>query len=530
MGVQRSNGQKISRRGVLGGAVTLVAAASVAPVLAQHSTPDGFTFEQLSDRMADLARRPVVASTAAHSEAPLSLDYDDYRKIQPRGDRALSLGDGLGYHLQPFPRGWLFEEPVDLFMVTPDGLAPIAISAADFDYRDPSVVGTDGAAGFRLSYPMNTPAQLSEFVSFLGASYFRGIGRDNVYGASARGVAVNSWTEQPEEFPRFTAFYIERGDAEGPLTIYASLEGASLTGAFRFILAPATEAQETAIEVTARYFFRADVAQLGVAPLTSMFLYGSANRGQFDDYRPRVHDSDGLWLLSADGQQSWRALHNPPQLANSYLAQPTPAAFGLMQRARGFDAYQDAEALYHLRPSVVVQPLGDWGNGFVRLIEIPARSEADDNIVAFWMTDTPFAAGEAAEFTYRLRWGDLPADGSTVAFVHETSAGQGGFSGVESRANLRKFVVDFKGDGLRSERLPSGSLDPLVVISGGRIASTTLSRLPAPDMMRLVIEAEIAGSDPVELRAYVVGGGRQLTETWLYQWRATPDLQASEVS
>lgn len=516
-----SSGVGISRRQVLSGAGTLALVTTIGPgVVAEEPASTRFSFQQLSARMADRAGTPFVATTAAQGDTPASLDYDAYRTIQPRGDRALSLGDGLGYHLQPFPRGWLFAEPVDLFIITPDALTPIAVTTADFVYRDPSLAGVDGAAGFRLSYPMNAPDRLSEFVSFLGASYFRGIGRDNVYGASARGIAVNSWSEEAEEFPRFTTFYIEPGDADGPLTIYAELDGPSVTGAFHFIFSPATDSQETAIDVTARFFFRAGVRQLGVAPLTSMFLFGAANRGQFDDYRSRVHDSDGLWMKSVDGQVSWRALNNPPKLANSYLAQPTPAAFGLMQRARGFDAYQDAEALYHRRPSVLVEPIGDWGNGFVRLIEIPAKTEADDNIVAYWMTDTPYEAGDSAEFRYRLRCGDLPADGSQTAFVYDTSAGQGGFSGVENSTDLRKFVVDFKGEGLRTENLPPGSLDPLTIMSAGRVASATLSRLPAPDMMRLVIEAEIATTEPVELRAYIVGGGRQLTETWLYQWQA----------
>jgi glucans biosynthesis protein len=306
--------------------------------------------------------------------------------------------------------------------------------------------------------------------------------------------------------------------------MYAALEGPSLTGAFRFAFEPGnTERQETVVDVTARYFFRKDVTEMGVAPLTSMFLFDQANRSQFDDYRPAVHDSDGLIMDNGTGEIAWRALNNPVSLGNSYFGHTNPKAFGLMQRERTFEAYQDPGARYDLRPSILVEPKGDWGEGAIRLIEAPAKLEADDNIVAFWVPKTPFRAGDSAEFSYRLRWGDLPPDPKgKLGYVVETRAGQGGVSGVANKQTLRKFVIDFTGGPLDDPDLDPEGIDAVAAIAGtgGKVTYSAVSKVPETGVMRLAIDAEIEGKDPVELRAYLVGRGRQLTETWLYQWRA----------
>ena len=323
-----------------------------------------------------------------------NLSYDAYRLIQARDDKAVALSQGFGYVIEPFHLGWLFQQPVEMFDASGGTAKPIPFSAADFNYHDPAIeqqmaaITLPGVAGFRIDGPMNAPGQLAELVSFLGASYFRALGKNNYYGGSARGAVVNSWLAVPEEFPRFSSFYVERADYGQPLTIYAALEGQSLTGAFRFVLDPASDArQQTVFDVTARYFFRNDVAEMGVAPLTSMYLYSAANRSAFDDYRPEVHDSDGLYMDGGTGELAWRALNNPPALGNSYFSHTNPKAFGLMQRQRDFAEYQDPGARYDLRPSMLVEPKGDWGEGSVRLIEVPAKLEAEDNIVAFWVPE-----------------------------------------------------------------------------------------------------------------------------------------------
>jgi glucans biosynthesis protein len=261
--------------------------------------------------------------------------------------------------------------------------------------------------------------------------------------------------------------------------------------------------------VTARLFFRADVKELGIAPLTSMFLYADNNRSAFDDYRPQVHDSDGLMLEDGTGQTYWRALNNPPEPANSYFQQDALAAFGLYQRNRDFDDYQDAGAHYELRPSLRVEPIGAWGPGAVRLIEIPSKLEAEDNIGAFFVPSEPVKAGDKREFSYRLRWGDLnPDPAGGLAYVEDTRGGRGGVSGVANADTLRKFVIDFKGGPLTTldEKTPP---DIVADIVGGTLKVSTVSRITDDGIWRLVLDVEVTGKEPVELKAFLPGrGGR----------------------
>lgn len=495
----------------------------VSPALAQ---PEPFDFDRLSAQMSNAAARPYATSARVLPDALAELDYDGYRKVQFITNRARTFGEAP-YQVHAFAPGWLFQETVELFEVA-DGLAkPLAFSGDDFDFHDEAVKaklsGTEfpGIAGFRINTHLNKPDAYDELVSFLGASYFRALGRGNSYGLSARGLALDSWVDGPEEFPRFTRFYIERPTSVGgPIAVFATLDGPSVTGAYRFVISPAnSERQTTEMDVTARLFFRKDVKELGIAPLTSMFLFGEVNRGGFDDYRPQVHDSNGLSIEREDGEVYWRPLTNTPSLGNSYFWENNPKAFGLYQRGRDFETYQDAGAHYERRPSARIEPTGEWGQGMLRLIEIPSRLEVDDNIVAFWVPAEPVKAGESREFQYRLIWGDLSPDPQAgLAHVVETRGGKGGVSGVESEDSLRKFVVDFKGAALANPD-PNRPFDVVAQATGGQVISSALSYVSANDTWRLVLDVMIESDNPVELKAYLVGAGMRVTETWLYQWR-----------
>ena len=494
--------------------------------LAQEQSAFAFDFDGFSARMQALSTSPFEPVSAVIPEPLHDLGYDGYRRIQYRDDASKWAQDNLGYRLQAFHLGWLYTDPVKVFEIESGMARPVDFRAEDFQYHDSKVEAGalanpfPGVAGLRVNYPLNRPTSHDELVSFLGASYFRSLGRDNIYGLSARGLVINSWVNLPEEFPRFTEFYVEKPQAGGPLTIYAALDSQSVTGAYRFVITPASDAEQaTTMDVTARLYFRSDVQELGVAPLTSMFLYAEANRGGFDDYRPQVHDSNGLLVERESGEVMWRALNNDTTLGNSYLWENNPRAFGLYQRGRDFETYQDAGAHYERRPSARVEPMGDWGQGMVRLIEIPARLEADDNIVAFWIPAEPALAGQSREFAYRLLWGNLDPDAdAATAYVAETRAGVGGVSGVENAASLRKFVVDFKGGDIQS--FPDGTpVDVLATVSGGVVRSSVLSRIEANGAWRLVLDVEVDPGSALELKAYLVGLGKKLTETWLYQWR-----------
>lgn len=382
-----------------------------APSAAPQQTP--FSFDALAAEMQQAAKSDPVAPATSSAEFLSKLNYDSYRLIRfdPAKSRFADIED-TRFELQAFHLGWLFKEPVQLFTVEADQSRPMEFNTDDFIYeRDareivPEHVALPGVAGFRLHSPINRPDIMDELIAFQGASYFRALGRRSAYGLSARGLAVNTGLSVAEEFPRFTRFWIETPQpGSDTITVFAAMNSQSLTGAYRFVITPG---EATVMDVTARLFIRADIQQLGVAPLTSMFLYGPRNRSDFDDYRPKVHDSDGLAIEQADGDRIWRPLQNPGALASSYFSETAPKSFGLYQRDRDFDHYQDASAHYERRPSVRVTPLGDWGKGMVRLVEIPSKLEVNDNIVAFWVPEAPAKAGDALEFAYRLEWGDLP--------------------------------------------------------------------------------------------------------------------------
>tara|TARA_R110002020_G_scaffold50791_10_gene143713 strand:+ start:3221 stop:4765 length:1545 start_codon:yes stop_codon:yes gene_type:complete len=500
--------------------------AMTQPLMAQDQASFAFDFDSFSERLKALASRPFEPVSVVIPEPLHDLDYDAYRRIQYRSEASKWASDDLGYRLQAFHLGWLFNEPVKVFEIEAGQASPVDFNPRDFQYHDNTVEKGalanpfPGVAGLRINYPLNRPEAFDELVTFLGASYFRALGRDNIYGLSARGLVLNSWVSVPEEFPRFTEFYVEKPQPGGPLTIFAALDSQSVTGAYRFVITPGNETvQETTMDVTARLNFRSDIQELGIAPLTSMFLYAEANRSGFDDYRPQVHDSNGLLVERESGEVMWRALNNSETLGNSYLWENNPRAFGLYQRGRDFETYQDAGAHYERRPSLRVEPIGNWGQGMVRLIEMPAKIEADDNIGAFWVPAEPALAGQSREFAYRLVWGDLnPDDNAETAYVFETRAGAGGVSGVENAHDLRKFVIDFKGGDLADydEDTP---IDVLTTVSGGVVRDTVLFRVEANRAWRLVLDVEVNGGEALELKAYLVGLGKTLTETWLYQWR-----------
>ncbi|PTX45869.1 glucan biosynthesis protein [Allosediminivita pacifica] len=502
-----------------------------APVLAQEAAADDgaaeqegtpFSFDWLTERMREAAtKEPAAPETIGGFLS--GLDYDDFRKISYAPDHARwSTLDGVHFQLHAFHTGWLYKEPVGIHQVVDGQALPFHFTREDFNYRDlaeelPEGFQLPGIAGFKLTTQLNSAALYDELVAFLGASYFRALGRDNTYGLSARGLAVNTGSGDGEEFPRFSEFWLEQPQpGSDTVVLYAALESDSVTGAYRFVITPG---EVTVIDVTARLFLRADVEQLGIAPLTSMFLYGDINTHKFDDFRPAVHDSEAMVVNTRAGKTFYRPLSNPPRLASSYFGVESPVSFGLVQRNRDFEEYLDAEAHYELRPTLMVEPLGEWGAGNVRLMEIPSKLEGNDNIVAFWIPEGGTTAGDEMEFAYRLHWGmTAPGDGSSdLARVLRTRAGKGGVAGVENTPDRRKFVIDFEGGILRE--LPDGEqVSPSVSATNGDIEETVLSRIEGTDIWRLVVEVKAPAGSVVEMSANLSGYGRELSETWVYQW------------
>jgi glucans biosynthesis protein len=497
---------------------------TAAPTVAPSPTATiPFSFDLLIDRMRDAASRPYVEPTMELPDIIAKLSYDEYKQIAFRPDRALWADTRSLFRLEAFQMGWLFKTPVRLFEVDGGRANPIVFSGEDFEYRPPldpadfRDLKMAGVAGFRLHFPLNRPDVFDEVVVFQGASYFRALGRGSVYGLSSRGIAINTATDKPEEFPLFTEFYIERPAPNATdLTLYATLEGPSVTGAFQFRIAPG---EETATDVTARFFFRSDIQQIGIAPMNSMFLFGESNHYVFDDYRLQVHDSDGLEIVErGGGRRVWRALNNPVSLANSFFAEDSPQSFALLQRQRAYSDYEDAEAHYERRPSLRVEPNGEWGKGNIQLVEIPSDLEQNDNVVAYWTPAQPAAAGGSLDVTYRLTWGDLKRTDNLLGMAIATRTGVGGPSGIKNEAGLRKFVVDFAGGGL-GDLPPETKIDAKTNVVGGEIVGSTVFKVDVDGAWRLAFDVRPASDAPLELSATLTYGERVLTETWQYQWR-----------
>jgi glucans biosynthesis protein len=485
-----------------------------------------FSFDLLTATMKQKAEKEYQPVEEALPESVTELSYDQHRAIRFRPDAAFFAGEAP-FELQAFHPGWLFKQPVHLHVIENGAATRMHITSQMFEYRQPLLdpqkfqgMEFPGVAGFRLHYPLNNPDIMDELVSFLGASYFRGLGRGSIYGISARGLAVNTATPVGEEFPMFTDFWIEKPERRSKsIMVYAALDSASVTGAYSFQITPG---QNTTMEVIARLFIRNDIQRLGIAPMTSMFLFSQNNHHAFDDYRGEVHDSEGLKIVRGNGEELWRHLNNPKELATSFFGETGVKAFGLFQRDRDFDHYQDAEAHYERRPSLLVEPLGDWGKGYLNLVEIPTELEVNDNIVAFWMPEGEVKAGQQFEYRYRLTWGAIEEPTNQLARVTALRAGIGGTSGVENAEGLRKFVVDFEGDVLGNLAADS-NVEASISVTRAEIVHSAVSRVEANGAWRLVIDLMPEGDAPVEMTGYLSLNGQRLSETWAYQWRRTDE-------
>ena len=485
------------------------------PSLAQTQAT---TFEDVVQIARRLSTKTYIDPSSALPDAWKDLDYDDYRKITFRNKRALWKGDSL-FELEFFHPGFYYDQPVRINVIDQDETSAVPYSADLFDFGDldTSEMPTDGLgfAGFRINYPLNS-IQNHEFAVFLGASYFRVVGREQRYGLSLRGLAVNTATGGGEEFPVFREFWIQRPSPTATtLTLYALLDGPSITGAYRFVLRPSTISQ---VDVKAVLFPRRDIAKLGIAPLTSMFFYGEDHTYRVDDFRPEVHDSDGLMMQSSGGEWLWRPLVNRRNLSISSFFDTNPRGFGLSQRDRDFNNYQDFEALYHQRASVWVQPLSDWGAGRVELVEIPTDQEINDNIVAYWVPQQPVTGGQRLEFSYvanaYLDHADWPPGGRSEA----TRTGSARHAAQQQPADSRLFVIDFAQGDLPalSETQP---VTAVVSASSGSISEPIVQKNEHTGGWRVFFYFHPEGSDAADLRCFLKLRDAVLTETWNYLWK-----------
>jgi glucans biosynthesis protein len=489
--------------------------ALVADGLAQEQSTRQFSHESVVQLASQLAAKPHEPPSSELPQIVEGLDYDEYRQIRFRRDRTLWRGEGLNFELQVLPAGWLYKAPVEINVVDGGVAHPLLPDNAYFELgplaSKLSPEARLGFSGFRINGPLNRPDVFDEIIVFQGASYFRALSRGQTYGLSARGLALNVGKQGGEEFPFFRSFWIEKPTQNVfQVVIHALLDSPSVAGAYRFRLNPGTS---TTLEVQATLFPRKELTDVGIAPLTSMFLFSGINRSRINDFRAAVHDSEGLAIINGWSERIWRPLNNPRRLQISDFVDRGPHGFGLIQRSRDLAHYQDLEAHYERRPSAWVEPLAAWGEGAVRLVEIPTDEEIHDNIVAFWKPANSLPAGKSHTFSYKLSWPNQGPRSWPGAFVSSTRSGL--INGPQRKSGIIQFAIDLKGLDLGPEAtLPAAKVDA----SSGAVSSPVVQSNPDIDGIRVSFGFDPKGATSSEMRLALNVNGKPVSETWLYRW------------
>ncbi|MBM4269333.1 MAG: glucan biosynthesis protein G [Deltaproteobacteria bacterium] len=493
-------------------------ALAIAPSISSHA----FDLEDIARIAAENATEPYRDRQKKVPEWMLvgSMSYDQWRDIRFRPDRALWRDQHLPFQVQLFHPGLYFDRSVEINVVEDGAVRPIPYAARFFDYgkndfaeRIPPDIGW---AGFRIHAPLKNPEYFDEVIVFLGASYFRAVGRDNVYGLSARGLAIDTVEPSGEEFPRFVEFWLVEPPPDATsLVVYGLLDSETVTGAYRFEVTPGAQ---TTVDVDAKVFLRNEEKKIGLAPLTSMFFFGENSTQKFEDFRPEVHDSDGLLLHTETGEWLWRPLDNPSRINAASFQLENPRGFGLIQRDREFGSYEDIETRAEIRPSAWIEPRGDWGKGRVELVEIPTTDELTDNIVAYWVPATLPKPGKPLAYAYRLSFfgedASRPPAGRSVSTRRDRGS-------VDTPHDGYRYVVDFHGaevDALTAETPP----EAVVSANGAELYDEHVYKNPVTGGWRLTFQIKPKKNAPVEMRAYLTHDGDVLTETWSYVWLPSP--------
>ena len=483
---------------------------------AKAKAKKAFVFEDVVALAQQSAKGPFEDSRRTVPKWLLDVNYDQWRDIRFRTDRSLWADDEKQrFNVQFFHPGMFYDRAVAIHTVDAKGsVQPVPFSPSLFDYGKndfASRVPQDlGFAGFRVHYPLNKPSYKDELIVFLGGSYFRALAKDLVFGISARGLAVDTALPSGEEFPFFKEFWILTPPPNAKeITVWALLDSPRVTGAYAFTVTPG---EDTVVSVDSRVFLRKEIGKLGVGPLTSMYFHGENSLRRWNDFRPEVHDSDGLLLNFASGEWMWRPLDNPDRLQAAGFQMPNPKGFGLVQRDRNFDHYQDLETRYDERPSTWVEPKAGWGAGHVELVEIPTKDEVNDNVVAYWVPAQLAKPGEPMTFAYDLHWYReapmRPPGGRVVATRRDSGTMEG----------VHRFIVDFEGEELA--KLPADTIVRGVINVGARteigeeLVEQHVVKNPITGGWRLGFQVRPKSGEPLELRAFLQKGDEALTETW----------------
>ena len=471
-----------------------------------------FSLDDVAAEAKTLAEQKYQAPRSNLPKEFRDMKFADYQKIQFNRDKAQWAGDKTPFKLSFYHQGMHFDTPVKINEVTATKVEEIKYDPSRFSFGDvkfdPKATENLGWAGFRVLYPINKADKQDEIMTMLGASYFRVVGKDQIYGLSARGMAIDTALPSGEEFPRFTEFWIEKPKPNDKhLVIFALLDSPRATGAYRFTLRPG---MDTVVDVKAQMFLRDKVGKLGIAPLTSMYLFGANQPSKVLNYRRELHDSSGLAIHAGNGEWIWRPLNNPKHLSVSNFSVENPLGFGLLQRGRDFSHYEDLDDNYHKRPSAWIEPQGDWGKGTVDLVEIPTADETNDNIVAFWSPETQPEPLKPFDFAYRLHWtmDEAALHPKDSAWAQQTLRS----TGDVKQSNLIRqpdgsvaYLIDFEGPSL--EKLPADAAvrSQVSVGDNAELVENNLRHNPETKGWRLTLRLKVKDpSKSTELRAALV--------------------------
>ncbi|MGE9552787.1 glucan biosynthesis protein D [Erwinia amylovora] len=519
----------------MSGLSTLFAQAAWADTDIADGSAKKFDFDVLKKMAADLAKQPYGGAPAPLPETLATLTPQAYNEIQY--DANHSLWNGIANReldVQFFHVGMGFKRRLRMFSVDAASreAREIHFRPELFNYNDAKVDTKQlegkndlGFAGFRAFKKPELASK--DIVSFLGASYFRAVDDTYQYGLSARGVAIDTFSNGKEEFPDFTAFWFETPKAEDTtFTVYTLLDGPSCTGAFKFIIH--CEEKRVVMEVENHIYARKDIAQLGISPMTTMFSCGNNERRMCDTIHPQIHDSDRLAMWTGVGEWICRPLNNPQRLTYNAYQDENPRGFGMLQLNHDFQDYQDVIGWYNKRPSLWVEPVGKWGKGAINLMEIPTTGETLDNIVCFWRPAEAIKAGSEHSFSYKLYWSGLPPVRSGLSRVNATRTGMGGFPEGWAPGEhypdvwARRFAVDFVGGDLKAAA-PKG-IEPVINVTSGTVKQVEILYVEPIDGYRILFDW-YPNSDsvaPVNMRLFLRTKDETLSETWLYQYFPPP--------
>lgn len=501
------------RRFVVGStaALSLIGYGWNAAAAATPSEGQPFDGNVVRQMARELASKPFKAPDNSLPDWLKNLNYDAYRSIRYRPDKALWRGEGLPFQVEFFHRGFIYNDRVDIYIVANGKVEPFPYSPDLFMFglavKPPPKIGNLGFSGFRLHAPINRPDYYDEVCVFQGASYFRAVAKNQVYGLSARGLAIRTGDPRGEEFPFFKTFWIEKpAKGTNSIVVHALLDSPSAAAAFRFTIRPG---DSTIFDTEMALYPRNDIKEVGIAPLTSMFFFDFNDRVGVDDYRSAVHDSGGLAMRNGHGEEIWRPLTNPEDLQISIFSDVNPRGFGLMQRKRDFGDYDDLEARFEKRPSLWIEPIGDWNKGAVYLVEIPTKKEIHDNIVSFWRPTEPLLAKREYIVNYRMHWAWGKSNPRALAQFASTRIGAG-------PDGTRLFVLEVRGGAMNFS--DPEAFHANVTADKGQIRHLVLQPNPVTGGFRIAFQLATNKEPVIELRGQLLQKDKPVSEVWIYRW------------